>query len=264
MTPPSLTTLLYDKASWRCGNPIGKRGYSALGAVKTRPVARFRARSGCATLRAGLATTVYLVRNGVTRWHAERRVLDPPDIPLSPTGLDQASAAASTLLGVKLAEVLSSPRQRAVQTAEMIGRAAGIEVARDPRLADFKLGKWNEMTYVDVIATDEYQQFLRQPDTVALPGGETLREIERRAVAAVEQVLSDCPFGDAVAIVTHAGIIRVLLSHYLGSPAGNYHRLRVSPGSISIVSFRNNREPPRVLAVNLAGSIAHVLDRPSS
>ncbi|HYU15474.1 MAG TPA: histidine phosphatase family protein [Candidatus Acidoferrum sp.] len=211
-----------------------------------------------------METTVYLIRTGVTPWHAERRVLGQSDIPLSRDGLEQAAAVASTLSGVKLAEVLSSPKQRAVETAEIIGRAVGIEVARDPRLDDVRLGKWGAMTYAEVAATGEYQEFLRQPDRIAAPGGESLLELQRRALAAVEQVLSDCPYGDAVAIVTHADIIRVLINHYMGSPPGNYRQLLVSPGSISILSFADSREPPRVLAINLAGSIDHVVRRSGS
>jgi broad specificity phosphatase PhoE len=207
----------------------------------------------------GLETTVFLIRHGVTPWNAEQRVLGQRDIPLSPAGVHQAEAAATALASVKLGEVLSSPLQRAVQTAEIIGRSASIEVARDPRLIDFKLGKWTGMSYGEIAANDEYQQFLRQPDAMTIPGGESLDEIKRRAVSAVEQALSDSPSGDAVAIVTHAGIIRVLLAHYMGSPPANYHRIRVNPGSISILSFADDRDPPRVLAVNLGSSIDRVL-----
>lgn len=206
-----------------------------------------------------METTVFLIRHGVTAWHAEERVLGHRDIPLSPAGIEQAHATAAELASVKLAEVLSSPLQRAVQTAEIIGQGAGIEVARDPRLTDFKLGKWTGMSYAEVAATSEYQQFLRDPEAMSIPGGESLDEIKRRAVSAVEQALSDSPSGDAVALVTHAGIIRVLLVHYMGSAPANYHRIRVSPGSISILSFADDRELPRVLAVNLVAPLSRVL-----
>jgi broad specificity phosphatase PhoE len=208
---------------------------------------------------AALETKVFLIRHGVTPWHAERRVLGQRDIPLAPEGIEQANAAAAALAGVKLGEVLSSPLQRAVQTAEIIGRSAGMEVARDPRLTDFKLGKWTGMSYADIAASPEYSLFLREPAAVEVMGGESLDDVERRSVAAIEQALSDSPSGDAIAVVTHAGIIRVLLSHYMGSPPANYHRIRVSPGSISILSFADDRELPRVLAVNLAVSMDRVL-----
>lgn len=206
-----------------------------------------------------METTVFLIRHGVTAWHAEGRVLGQRDIPLSEAGIAQAEEAAAAVRGVKMSEVLSSPLQRAIQTAEIIGQAAGIEVARDPRLIDFQLGKWTGMTYDDVAKNEEYQRFVQQPDAERIPGGESLDDIRRRAVSAVEQALADNATGDALAIVTHAGIIRVLITHYMGSQPANYHRVRVSPGSISILGFSDDRQLPRVLAVNLVGSVDRVL-----
>ncbi len=206
-----------------------------------------------------METTVFLIRHGVTAWHAEGRVLGQRDIPLSENGIAQAEEAAAAVRGVKMSEVLSSPLQRAIQTAEIIGQAAGIEVARDPRLIDFQLGKWTGMTYEDVAKNEEYKRFVQQPDAERIPGGESLDDIRRRAVSAVEQALADNATGDALAIVTHAGIIRVLITHYMGSQPANYHRVRVSPGSISILGFSDDRQLPRVLAVNLVGSVDRVL-----
>ena len=208
-----------------------------------------------------LQTTVFLIRHGATPWHGEGRVLGQRDIPLSDEGVAQSERAAAALAGVKLGEVLSSPLQRAIQTAEIIGQKAGIEVARDPRLIDFQLGKWTGMTHAEVAANEEYQRFIRQPQAERIPGGESLEDVRRRSVAAVEQALRDTPTGDAVAIVTHAGIIRVILTHYMGSPPANYHRVRVSLGSISILSFADDRELPRVLAVNLGVSLTDVLNK---
>lgn len=202
---------------------------------------------------------MFLIRHGVTAWHAEKRVLGQRDIPLSDAGIAQAEEAAGALRGLKMAEVLSSPLQRAIQTAEIIGQGAGIEVARDPRLIDFQAGKWTGMTYADVAKNEEYQRFIQQPESERIPGGESLEDVRRRAVAAIDQALRDNATGDALAIVTHAGIIRVLITHYMGSPPANYHRVRVSPGSISILGFADDRELPRVLAVNMVGSIERVL-----
>lgn len=206
-----------------------------------------------------METTVFLIRHGETAWHAEGRVLGQRDIPLSQPGIAQAEEAAAALRGVKMAEVLSSPLQRAIQTAEIIGQDTGIQIARDPRLIDFQLGKWTGMTYADVAKNEEYQRFVQQPESERIPGGESLDDIRRRAVAAVDQALRDNATGDALAIVTHAGIIRVLITHYMGSRPANYHRVRVSPGSISILGFSDDRQLPRVLAVNLVGSIERAL-----
>lgn len=172
------------------------------------------------------------------------------DVALNDRGFKQAQAAAKALVGVPIAEVISSPLVRSLQTAEIIGKQFGIDVARDPRLIDFRAGKWEGMGYDEVAASPEYREFLTDPTYEGIPGADNFNAVKQRSVAAVEQALEDNPSGDNIAIVTHAGIIRVILTHYLGSPAANYHRIRVSPGSISVLSFTDGRELPRVLMVN--------------
>jgi broad specificity phosphatase PhoE len=206
-----------------------------------------------------LETRVFLIRHGVTDWHASGRVLGQRDIPLSADGLAQADGVARLLEGIPLAELIASPLARATQTAETIGRRFSLDVARDPRLIDFRLGRWTGMTYDEISANEEYQRFLADPLSERIPDGESLAEIRARAVSAVEQALEDSPSGDAIAIVTHAGIIRVVLAHYLGSHPANYHRIRVSPGSVSVLSFRDGQELPRVLATNLTASLADAM-----
>lgn len=208
-----------------------------------------------------METTVFLIRHGVTDWHAQRRVLGQRDVPLNRQGLEQVRSAARALEGANIGEILSSPLQRAIEAAEIIGETCGIQVGRDPRLTDFLVGKWSGMSYDEVSASDEYQAFLRDPTAQRIPGGENLDDIRLRAVAAVEQALEDNPSGAAIGIVSHAGIIRVLLAHYLGSPPANYHRIQVNPGSISALSFADDRELPRILAVNYVGSVADAVER---
>lgn len=207
-----------------------------------------------------METTVFLVRHGVTGWHNERKLLGQRDIPLSETGIAQGNRAAEILKGTALSEILSSPLQRAVQTAKIIGEITGIEVARDPRLSDFDVGHWAGMPVSQIAQTSEYKAFLENPTAERIPGGENLAEVRERAVAAIEQALEDNPSGDAIAVVTHAGVIRVLLAHYLGSPPANYHRISVNPGSVSVLSFADDRELPRVLAVNCLAELELVLE----
>jgi len=207
-----------------------------------------------------LETRVFLIRHGITDWHREGRVLGQRDIALNDEGLEQARAAAAALTDAPIVEVISSPLVRALQTAELIGQTFGIEVARDPRLIDLRVGKWEGMTYEEVAAHSEYKEFIQDPLSERIPGAESLSDIKTRAVAAIEQAIEDNPSGDAIAVVTHAGIIRVLLTHYLGSPPANYHRIRVAPGSVSVLSFADDRELPRVVAVNWVASLAGVLE----
>ncbi len=207
----------------------------------------------------GLNTTVFLIRHGVTSWHPERRVLGQRDIGLSEAGIAQARASADLLAGIPLADLISSPLVRAVQSAKIIGKPHGIDVARDPRLIDMDVGQWAGMTYQDVSSSPAYQQFVADPMSTTIPGGENFEEVRIRAVSALDQALADSPSGSTIAIVSHAGVIRILLAHYLGSPPANYHRIRVSPGSASVLSFADDRHLPRILAVNCLAGLSQVV-----
>ncbi len=200
-----------------------------------------------------------LIRHGVTSWHRESRVLGRRDIELSDEGIEQAERATELLAPIELADLISSPLQRSVATAERIGKPHGLEIARDPRLTDVDLGEWAGRTYDEITASPEYQRFLAEPADATIPRGEQLDDVRIRTVAALEQSLADSPSGSAIALVTHSSVIRILLAHFLGSPPGNYHRISVSPGSVSVLSFADDRELPRVLATNCLAGLLEIV-----
>ncbi len=202
-----------------------------------------------------METTVYVIRHGVTDWHAERKVLGQRDIALNKDGIKQAQAVAAALADIALGEIISSPLLRAVQTAEILAERKGGAITRDPRLSDFRVGKWEAMSYGEVAKLPDYQRFIADPLKERLPGGETLAQIRDRAIGAVDQALEDAPAGESLAIVTHAGIARVILAHYLGIELSGYQRLRLVPGSISILSFHDDRTLPRVRTLGWRASV---------
>jgi broad specificity phosphatase PhoE len=206
-----------------------------------------------------LQTTIFLVRNGETEWAKTRRVLGRRDLSLSDVGQRQAADSAERLAKTEVAEVLSSPLLRAVETAEKIATLHKMEVARDPRLTDFQAGKWEGKRYEEILAEEKFQNFLRDPQSHSIPDGEELGAVRDRVVASIEQALEDNDVGSNIIVVSHAGVVRVLLAHYLGMSLANYHRLRVGSGSISILRFDSDRELPRVLAVNHGGPLDVVL-----
>jgi broad specificity phosphatase PhoE len=193
-------------------------------------------------------TTVYLIRNADTDFSRDRRVAGRRDIGLSAAGRAQAEAARKHFTGIDVTEVLASPLPRAVETAEIVAGSLGTGVVRDPRLIDFDVGKWEARTYDEIDASDEYRRFLHDP--VSLLGGERLLDVRDRSVAAVTQALTDNELGAIIVIVSHAGPLRVLLAHYLGIDIANFHRLRLSPASLSMLRFESDRGAPRILGIN--------------
>jgi broad specificity phosphatase PhoE len=195
-------------------------------------------------------TTLFLVRNGDTEFSRDHRVAGRRDIGLSSDGRSQAAALRDRLKPVDISEILASPLPRAVETAEILAAAAGLGLVRDPRLIDLDAGQWEGRTHDEVGASAEYRRFIENPTNESIPGGERLVDVRDRMLAAVSQALADNELGASVVVVSHAGPLRVLLAHYLGMKLDHYHRLRLSPASLSVLRFESELGVPRVLAIN--------------
>jgi broad specificity phosphatase PhoE len=204
-------------------------------------------------------TTLFLVRNGATDWSREGRIAGRREIGLSSDGRTQADDLAARMSGIDLTEVLTSPLPRAVQTAEKIASAHKLEVARDPRLTDFDAGRWEGQKFSDVLVSDEYKRFLANPMSEVIPSGERMAAARDRMISSVEQALQDNELGANIVLVSHAGPLRVLVSHYLGMDLANYHRLRLSPGSVTVLRFDSVQAIPRLLTVNALGELAPII-----
>ena len=183
-----------------------------------------------------MPTWLYLIRHGLTAWHKEGRLLGQRDIPLDPDGVAQARAIGAALADAPIGEVVASPLLRAVQTAEVVGKDRGIEVARDARLTDLGLGPWEGRPAAEVTVTSDWRRMIAVPEQRA-PGGESLRELATRARGAIDQILDDNPAGAAIAVVTHGAVIRALVLHYLDAPLEAYAQLEVAPASITAIAF---------------------------
>ena len=197
-------------------------------------------------------TTLFLVRNADTDFSRDGRVAGRRDIGLSAAGRAQAEHLRDRFAATnsEIIEILASPLPRAVETAEILAAPLGHGVVRDPRLIDFDAGRWEGQKHHDINASAEYQRFLVNPVDESIPGGENIGEVRDRIVASVSQALADNELGANILIVSHAGPLRVLLAHYLGMNLVHYHRLRLSPASLSILRFESEAGVPRVLTIN--------------
>src|SRR5205085_10767028 len=89
------------------------------------------------------------------------------------------------------------------------------------------------------------------PSQARFPGGESLMEVQQRAVAAAQRIAADHA-GKVVAVVSHGDTIRLLLSHVAGAHIDLFQRIHVDPGSVSVVSLGDGT--PRLLRMNDTGS----------
>ena len=196
-------------------------------------------------------TTVYLIRNAETAWNKERRLAGRRELGLSDKGLATAHNLVTLFHGIPIDEVLTSPLPRAVETAKILAGARGLEVARDPRLIDWQAGDWEGRTYEDIMRDPRYAALLGQPPSdITMPGGERLTDTRLRLQSSVDQALSDNELGSDIVLVSHAGPLRLLLSYYLSVPPWDHERLRLDPGSVTVLTFTSLTSPPTLRTIN--------------
>ena len=148
-------------------------------------------------------TNVYFVR------HAQPDYNDHDDMlrPLTEKGLRDCALVREYLSGKEISRVYSSPFKRAVDTVRGFAECAGLDVTcveafRERRIAE----EWIE----DFRA---YAQRQWADFDFSLPGGECLREVQERNIAALNALLDAHP-GENIAIGSHGTALSTILHYY--------------------------------------------------
>ncbi len=128
--------------------------------------------------------------------------------------------------GQQWAGVISSPLQRCQRFAASL--RLDCEVIAD--LREMHFGTWQGLTPAEVMAADgeRYNGFQADPESRSPPGGETLAAFRQRVLRALTQWRGTGPDGDWLCL-THGGVIRVLLQHWLG--IRDHWRIAVPPAT---------------------------------
>jgi broad specificity phosphatase PhoE len=180
--------------------------------------------------------TLFLVRHGETEWNRSGQIMGHRPVPLSRHGQTQARHLAALLKGLPIHALLTSPIARAVQTAEILADVLGLPVTTEPGLTEIGFGAWEGQYWKDLADEIVRQNFYRCPTEARPPGGETLREVQTRAVEAVERATAQHPQAPLLC-VSHADVIRAILSHYLQLDLAVVRQMRISHASLTIVEL---------------------------
>lgn len=204
------------------------------------------------------AAVLLLVRHGVAEATGKRLYGRLPGVRLSAKGRAQAETVAERLAGLPIAAVYSSPLERCRDTAAPIARALRLRVRNEPGFIETDMGRWAGRTFAQVRRSRLWHGILAVPSSGRFPGGESLAEVQARAVRATEEVASRHR-GHAVVVVSHGDPIRLILAHCAGVHLDHFQRIEVVPGSVSAVAIGSRA--PRVLRVNDTGNLSDLLPR---
>lgn len=186
----------------------------------------------------GAATRLLLVRHAETDESAQGRCYGRLDVPLSPLGLRRAGKIAEALAGVRLDAVYASPLARALDTARPLALARRLEPIVLDALAELDFGELEGLFYEEIEASEPelYRAWMDDPASVRFPGGESLADLRARVLPALAEVRARHE-REGVAVVAHAGVIRVVLADALGLDGAAVFRLDQAHGGISVLDW---------------------------
>lgn len=190
-----------------------------------------------------------------------------PGIGLDETGTTQAKGLVDRLASIPLQALVSSPLQRCTDTVDSMASSRGLTVQAEDRLAEVDYGDWTGRGLSELAEEPLWQVVQQHPSAAEFPGGEGLRDVQARAVAAIRdhdaRITAD--FGQEAiwAACTHGDVIKSVLADAFGLHLDSFQRIVVEPCGISVVRYTPTR--PFVLKVNDTGSdLSSLLPPPES
>lgn len=199
--------------------------------------------------------TVILVRHGRTTANVSGVLAGrAPGVELDDVGHEQAQRTAERLAVVPLAAVVASPLERCGQTARHILDAQADSPASmvDGAITECDYGDWQGQPLSLLSLEPLWSTVQSQPSAATFPSGESLAQMQSRAVGAIRRW--DAAFeqqhgaGAVWAAVSHGDVIKAVLADALGMHLDLFQRITVAPASVSIVRFGASR--PTVISMN--------------
>jgi broad specificity phosphatase PhoE len=190
-------------------------------------------------------STLYLVRHGATDANLRRPyVLQGRgiDLPLNPTGAQQAERVAALLAQNSVSAVYSSPMRRALETARAIAARCRVDVVVHDELIECNVGRWEGLRWDGIREQfpEECENFQRDPSRFPYLGGETYSDVARRAVPVLERLL-ERHRGEEFAVVAHNIVNRVSVATFLGLDLSRAKEIHQANGGVNVIRREGGR-----------------------
>jgi probable phosphomutase (TIGR03848 family) len=204
---------------------------------------------------------VLLIRHALTAVTGTTLSGWTPGLQLDERGVRQAETLRDRLADVPLAAFVISPLERCVETAGIVRGSRPLELQADERLGEVHYGDWTGRELRALAREPLWKVVQAHPSAAAFPGGEALREMQARAVAAVRDWNVRLGQDATWALCSHGDVIKAILADALGMHLDLFQRILVDPCSVSVVRYTDLR--PFVARMNdTGGGVADLLPRP--
>lgn len=180
---------------------------------------------------------LWLVRHGETQWSRQWRHTSVTDLELTEHGRTEALALRPLLAGQAFDRAWSSPRRRALQTAEL----AQFAVEVDADLAEWDYGEYEGVTTEQIRQTVPGWTVWTHPS----PGGETAQQVSERLDRVIARARA---LGGRTLVFGHGHSLRVLAARWLGLDAADGRVFALDTATVSVLG--DDRGQPVVVTWN--------------
>ena len=156
------------------------------------------------------------------------------DTPLNEDGRQRAHALAVALSTQPIQAIYASPLQRTMQTAEPLADRLRLQVQPEDSLIQVNYGNWETRPFWELQQDPDWRRYVEEPSG-QIPGGEHITDVVQRVSKGLKQIAADNPGDGMVLAVTHGSIIRFAIAHFLGMEPKCANRLKIYPGSVSVL-----------------------------
>jgi probable phosphomutase (TIGR03848 family) len=208
-------------------------------------------------------TLVFIVRHGLTAVTGSVLSGWTPGVTLDDRGVAQALALAARLAPVPLDAIITSPLDRCAQTAAAIaaGRPA-VPVQQDERLGECRYGDWTGKPLKKLAKEPLWRVVQQHPSGARFPGpdGESMLDMQHRAVAAVRDWNTALGRDASYLICSHGDVIKAIVADALGLHLDQCQRIQADPCSLTVIRYTPLR--PFLLRMNdTGGEVAGLIRR---
>ncbi|MCA1525439.1 histidine phosphatase family protein [Bradyrhizobium yuanmingense] len=167
-------------------------------------------------------------------------------VALDDLGCEEMARCAGTI-APRPSLIQSSPQRRCMQSACILAAHFRLPVEIVPALDELDYGEWTGRSFDELAPDPRWSRWNGRRGTSRPPGGESMRSLQNRMVAHLEQLRGDRNL-DAVVLVSHAEPIRAALLHYSRMPLDQFLSIEIDPASIS--TLRADRRGMKITGIN--------------
>ncbi len=182
-------------------------------------------------------TRLFLIRHGNTVDEETKKVYKGrTDIPLSRTGILRIHGAASFLSAFTLDRIYTSTLSRSIDSGRIIATSQGIDIEKSPAFDEVDFGVWEGLSFEEIRERypEDLRLWLKDPGTYPPPQGESFKSARGRSMSALRKIIAEHT-GHQVAIVAHAGILRIMIFALLDMRLHRLFRMGQGYGCINII-----------------------------